>query len=111
MGLYCHSNMILILREEVKSAESDSEQSQVIMGSDTENCTVEDVLGCGDGCILHETVQVKPRMVTAGGINQMVTDGCKRSMGRTFSDVLGKLEGDVNQTVPVLKRCAREDRD
>ena len=58
MGLYCHSNIIVILRGDVKSAESDPEHISASKGSNTESHTAKNVLvlGCGNGCIFCEIV-------------------------------------------------------
>ncbi|KAK7820540.1 hypothetical protein U0070_006309 [Myodes glareolus] len=74
------------------------------------------ILGGGDGGILWEIVKLKPKMVTMVEIDQMVIDGCRKFMRRTWGDVLDNLKGDCYQVLiedcnPVLKRYAKEGRE
>ncbi|XP_043928222.1 spermine synthase [Protopterus annectens] len=108
---------ILILNGDVNLAESDLPYTQAIMGSGKEDYTGKEVLilGGGDGGILYELVQLKPKMVTMVEIDQMVIDGCQKHMRKTCGDVLDNLKGDcyqilVEDCVPLLKRYAEEGR-
>uniref|UniRef100_A0A8P0PD01 PABS domain-containing protein n=1 Tax=Canis lupus familiaris TaxID=9615 RepID=A0A8P0PD01_CANLF len=92
---------ILVLSGDVNLAESDLASTQAITGSGKEDYGGKDVLilGGGDGGILCEI------------IDQMVIDGCKKYMRKTWGDVLDDLKGDCYQVliedcIPVLGRYA-----